>query len=208
MPMTPEMDPLLLRAISGVISTRLRAILAAEQRLAVEVSTAGSTSGRSLDHETLWDAVFSILDHSSALSRMFWQPYLPKDPAKDQPKQRAKRDQAEQLRLWLNITDDSLFNEVGRYPRNTIEHWGENCADWYLQMAGRRVLDSVVTAEPWPGDDFYLRSYNYVTETVTYGDAAVELRPLLREVGELYDRFGPALAYATTYPYTQRKRLR
>lgn len=55
---------------------------------------------------------------------------------------------------------------------------------------------------------FYLRSYNYVTETVTYGDATVELRPLLREISELFERFGTAQAYATTYPYTQRERLR
>lgn len=201
MPMTPAIDPLLLQAISGVMGTRLRAILSAERRLAAEVSTVASDQ-LSLSHDNLWDAVFSILDHSAALSRMFWPPYLPKNPAKDTPEVRVKRDRAEQLRLWLDISDDSLFNEVGRYPRNTIEHWGENCADWYQQMAGRRVFTSIVTARPWPGDGFYLRSYNFVSETVTYGDATVELRPLLREVAEVLDRFGPALAYATTYPFT------
>lgn len=99
-----------------------------------------------------------------------------------------------------------MLNEDGRYPRNTIEHWGENCADWYQQMAGRRVFDSMVTDSPWPGDEYYLRAYNYVTETITYGDASVDLRPLLREVGELFDRFGPALAYAIAYPSSRRAR--
>lgn len=202
MPMTPAIDPLLLQAIGGIISMRLRSTLAAEKRLAVEVDAVGSEPGkRSLDHETLWDAVFSVLDHSAALSRMFWPPYLPPNPTKDTPEQRVKRDRGEQLRLWLDITDDSLFNEVGRHPRNTIEHWGENCADWYQQMAGRRIFNSHVTDAAPTGDDFYLRSYNYVTATVTYGDATVELRPLLREAAEVLQRFGWAMAYATTYPY-------
>ncbi len=69
--MTPAMDPLLLRANSGIISMRLQSVLAAEKRLNVELTTVGSKYSRALDHQNLWDTIFSILDHAAALSRMF-----------------------------------------------------------------------------------------------------------------------------------------
>ena len=200
-PITPTMDPLLLRANSGIISMRLQSILAAEQRLNVELTSVGSKYGRVLDHENLWDTIFSILDHAAALSRMFWPPYLPKNPSKDNPKGRARREGAKQLRLWLEITDGSPLNEQGRHPRNTIEHWGECCDEWYPKMAGKKVVDSIVMDKPWPGDEYYLRSYNRATQTVTYGDAVVELRPLLDEVRAVFERYPQAQAYALAYPY-------
>ena len=120
MPMTPAMDPLLLEANSGIIGIRLRSMLAAEKRLAVEVSVVGSGfDERSMNHENLWDAIFSILDYAAVLSRMFWQPWVRQDtPAKRAAKER----NAEQVRLWLDIADDSVFNKDGRDARNTIEH--------------------------------------------------------------------------------------
>ena len=36
---------------------------------------------------------------------------------------------------------------------------------------------------------------------MAYGDAVVELEPLQREVEGPFERYVPALAYATAYPY-------
>ncbi len=68
-------------------------------------------------------------------------------------------------------------------------------------MAGKTVVDSIVMDKPWPGDEYYLRSYNRATKTVTYGDAHRGAQPLLDEVKAVFDRYPEALAFALTYPY-------
>jgi hypothetical protein len=177
------MDDVLLAAFGVVINTRCEAIMRAVRRL-------HDANNPDSDAEDCWDAIFAILNHAGALSRLFWPPKLPRNPAKDTPAQRARRQRHLELRAWFKVADDSRLNVSGRDLRNGIEHWDEDVEEWLADKVGQQMYDSIVTSGQVRQDALFIRTFSYRTWTVTYGDQSLALRPLLAEVGRVHERFG------------------
>lgn len=161
-----KLKPLVEQALIGEIVTQSKFAEMAADQLA-----------KSSDSVEVWGSIQSILVAVANVSKIRW-------PAKKRCRARGK-----QLRELLGVDDDNLLSD--RTFRNHFEHYDERIEDWFDSNNSAVYMDSRIDPfEPTPLSlpKFFHRSYNPVSQTLSFRNESIDLAAVLAALAEIREK--------------------
>jgi len=132
------------------------------------------TTSSVADSVEVWGLIQSILVAAANVSKILW-------PSRKPYKARGK-----QLRELLGVDDNNLLSD--RTFRNHFEHYDERIEEWFDTNNSAVYRDSrIYTFEPtsWGLPQFFHRSYNPISRTLSFRDESIDLGAVLAELVEI-----------------------
>jgi hypothetical protein len=138
---------------------------------------AAAQLAKTSDSVEAWGSIQSILVATANVSKILW-------PARKQYMARGK-----QLRALLGVDDDNLLSD--RSFRNHFEHYDERIEDWFDNNNSAVYRDSRIDPfEPTPLSlpQFFHRSYNPTSQTLTFRNESIDLPVVLAALAEIQEK--------------------
>jgi hypothetical protein len=162
------LDPMLLRIFHGEVERQCRFGLTAADDLQAALQAG--------DMDRLWYSVQALLVAAGNVSKLLW------------PEQKYSQ-RGDELRASLGVPEDSPL--APRTFRNHFEHFDARLHDWAASSQRRNFADSNVGPPGMivgldPGD--YLRNFDTTNAAVTFRGDSYELQPIVKAIGELWQR--------------------
>jgi len=156
----------------------------AEQVLIGEIVTqskfAANAAGQiaeSSDPIEVWSSIQSILVAAANVSKILW-------PARKLYKERGK-----QLRGLIGVDDHHLLSD--RTFRNHFEHYDERIEDWFDGNDSAVYMDQRIDPlerSPCSLPRLFHRSYNPVSQVLTFRDESIDLAAVLAALAEIREK--------------------
>lgn len=134
----------------------------------------------SADSIEIWGSIQSILVATANVSKILW-------PTRERYMARGKC-----LRELLGVDDNNLLSD--RTFRNHFEHYDERIEDWFENNNSAVYMDSRINpAVPTPFSlpQFFHRSYNPISRTLTFRDNSIDLSAVLTALTEIRKKCRP-----------------
>jgi hypothetical protein len=126
------------------------------------------------DSMEIWSAIQSILVAAGNVSKILW------------PSRRSSAQRGAMLREPLEIAEDNVL--ANRSFRNHFEHYDERLEDWLSRKTSAGYVDQLVGEKTGFMRGFpqsVHRAYDPSTQTLTYRDESMHLKPLLIALDEI-----------------------
>ena len=132
---------------------------------------------KSSDSVEVWGSIQSILVAAANVSKILW-------PARKRYMARGK-----QLRELLGVDDDNLLSD--RTFRDHFEHYDERIEDWFDNNNSAVYMDSRIDPfepTPWSLPQFFHRSYNPISQTLSFRNESIDLAAVLAALAEIREK--------------------
>jgi hypothetical protein len=126
------------------------------------------------DELEVWCSIQSILVAAGNVSKILW------------PSRKSSTARGDVLRVLLDVDDRNLLSD--RKFRNHFEHYDERIEDWFKKNPSAVYMDSSIDPfkPTWGSNPINLhRSYNPLTQTVTFRGESVDLAALMNALEEI-----------------------
>lgn len=156
----------------------------AEQALIVEIvaqskfaEKAADQLAKASDPIEVWGSIQSILIAAANVSKILW------------PTGKRYMARGKQLRELLGVDDDNLLSD--RTFRNHFEHYDERIEDWFDNSNSAVYMDSRIDPfepNPWSLPQLFHRSYNPISQTLSFRDESIDLAAVLAALAEIREK--------------------
>ena len=151
----------------------------AEQVLIGEIVMQSKFAAMAADHlaeasdpTATWGCIQAILVAAANVSKILW------------PGNNARKARGERLRTLLGVGDRNLLSD--RTFRNHFEHYDERVEDWLQENPSSVYSDSRIDSfEPIWGSSHCHRSYNPVTQELTFRGESLNIGAVVRAIEEI-----------------------
>ena len=126
------------------------------------------------DSDEVWGSIQSILVAVANVSKILW-------PSREKYNARGRH-----LRELLGVDDKNLLSD--RTFRNHFEHYDERIEEWFDSHNSAVYRDSRIDPfEPtsWSLPQFFHRSYNPISRTLSFRDESIDLGAVLAALAEI-----------------------
>ena len=141
------------------------------------VANAAGRLAESSDPIEIWSSIQAILVAAGNVSRILW-------PARKPYKERGK-----QLRDLIGVDDQNLISD--RTFRNHLEHYDERVEEWFNENDSAVYIDSIIDPierPSWSLPGTFHRSYNPVTQVLSFQEESIDLAAVLRELESIREK--------------------
>ena len=158
-----KLKPLSELVLVGEIVTQSKIAANAAGRLAV-----------SSDPIEVWSSIQSILVAAGNVSKILW------------PVRKPNKERGKQLRDLIGVDDHNLLSD--RTFRNHFEHYDERVEEWFAGNDSAVYMDSGIDSfeqRPWRPPRQFHRSYNPVSQVLSFRDESIDLAAVLTALAEI-----------------------